>query len=106
MPLDGPLTGEGEFNEGNWSRLQQPGNLVSLLAESRYEHGRLAEVRLHPVDLGPLTRPGSQLGTPRRPDPARAREILEDVIAYSRPFGTEIRIEDGVGVIRIPPNSK
>ncbi|MBO9713323.1 CapA family protein [Sphingomonas sp.] len=98
---DGPIVGEGETNERAWSRLQQPDNLVALLTRSRYEKGRLAQVRLYPVELGPIERPGSQLGTPRRPSPAAARRILEQVIDYSRPFGTKIRIEGGVGVIDI-----
>lgn len=101
-PLDGPLVGEGESNEKSGARLLQPGNLVALLTETRFENGRLAEVRLHPVDLGPATLPGSKLGTPRRPDSETARKILEDVAAYSRPFGTEIEIESGVGIVRIP----
>lgn len=101
-PLDGPIVGEGEANQQSGARLLQPGNLVALLTETRFEHGRLAEVRLHPVALGPISRPGSQLGTPRRPDPETARRILEDVAAYSRPFGTEIRIEDSVGIVVIP----
>jgi hypothetical protein len=31
-----------------------------------------------------------------------ARKILEEVVDYSKPFGTKISIEGGVGVIRIP----
>ncbi len=103
-PLDGPIVGEGEDNALAWSRLQQPANLVALLTQSRFENGRLVEVRLYPVELGPITRPGSQFGTPRRPSPATARRILDQVIDYSRPFGTRIRVEKGVGVIRIPGN--
>jgi hypothetical protein len=100
-PLEGSITGEGEVNAFAWSRLQQPGNLVALLAQTRFEGGRLAEVRLYPVELGPITRPGSQFGTPRRATPAAARRILHDIARYSRPFGTHIRVENGVGVIRI-----
>jgi poly-gamma-glutamate capsule biosynthesis protein CapA/YwtB (metallophosphatase superfamily) len=103
-PLEGPIIGEGEVNEQFWSRLQQPDNLVALLTQTRFEAGRLAEVRLYPVELGPITRPGSQFGTPRRASPAMAQRILHDVAQYSRPFGTNIRVENGVGVIRISPN--
>ena len=99
--LDGPIVGEGETNAAYWSRLQQPDNLVSLLTQSRYEDGQLVEVRLYPVELGPIDRPGSQFGTPRRPSPEGARRILEQVIEYSRPFGTRIRVTNGVGIIRI-----
>ena len=44
----------------------------------------------------------SQLGTPRRPTPAVAKKILDEVIEYSKPFHTKIVVENGVGVIRIP----
>jgi poly-gamma-glutamate capsule biosynthesis protein CapA/YwtB (metallophosphatase superfamily) len=101
-PLEGPIAGEGETNERAWARLQQPANLVALLAATRFEKGRLAEVRLYPVELGPITRPGSQFGTPRRASPGMAKRILEEVAGYSRPFGTEIRIRSGVGIIRLP----
>lgn len=100
-PLDGPIVGEGELNEKSGARLQQPANLASLLTETRFEGGKLVEVRLHPVELGPIDRPGSQLGAPRRPSPEAAQHILDQVIDYSRPFGTQIRVVDGVGIIRI-----
>ncbi len=100
--LDGPVVGDGELAEKYFGRLQQRQNQVALLTETKYEKGRLAEVRLHPVDLGDVNIPGSQYGTPRRPTPDVARQILEDVIEYSRPFKTDIRIEKGVGVIRLP----
>jgi hypothetical protein len=103
--LDGPIVGEGEVDEQNFARLQQRANQVALLTETHFERGRLVEVRLHPADLGPLNRPGSQYGTPRRPTPEAARKILEDVIEYSRPFGTKIRIEKDIGVIRMTGRS-
>jgi hypothetical protein len=59
------------------------------------------EVRIYPVDLGQTPRAGSELGTPRRPTPEVARKILGEVVEYSRPFGTRISIENGVGVIRL-----
>lgn len=76
--------------------------LKSILTHSRFENGKLAEVRIYPVDLGQTPRPGSQLGIPKRPSPEVARQILEQVIEYSKPFGTKIEIENGVGVIRMP----
>ncbi len=71
----------------------------TVIAVTRYAGGRASEVRLHPVDLGygePLTRSG----VPRLASPAMGRAILERLQRISRPFGTEIAIEDGVGVIR------
>ncbi len=73
----------------------------TVVAVCRWRGGKVAEVRLHPVDLGyglPLTKSG----TPRVASPAMARSILERLQRISRPYGTTIEIEGGVGVIRIP----
>jgi poly-gamma-glutamate synthesis protein (capsule biosynthesis protein) len=73
----------------------------SVVAVCRWERGRVAEVRLQPVDLGyglPLTKSG----TPRVAPPAMARSILERLQRISKPYGTTIMIEANVGVIRIP----
>lgn len=99
--LDGPVVGEGEENQQLWDWLEQPANLEALLTSSHYENGKLTEVRLYPAELGLPNRPGSQFGTPRRPNAQVAREILEKVVEYSKPFGTKIVIENGVGIIRL-----
>jgi len=73
----------------------------SLVAFCKWRGGKVAEVRLYPVDLGyglPLTKSG----TPRLASPAMARSILERLQRISKPFGTAIEIEGSVGVIRIP----
>ncbi len=73
----------------------------TVVAVCRWERGKLAEVRLQPVDLGyglPLTKSG----TPRLAPPAMARSILERLQRISRPYGTTIEIEGSVGVIRVP----
>ncbi len=90
----------GEHDQqGFW---QLKANLEALLAYAHYENGQLTEVRIYPVDLGQTSRVGSQLGIPKRPSPAVATKILNEVIEYSKPWGTKITIEDGVGVIRMP----
>ena len=104
-PLTGPIIGDGQVNEQQWAWMERQDNFEALLTASHFENGRLTEVRIYPVDLGDkggLARPGSQVGIPKRPTPERAREILTRVAEYSKPFGTKIDIEDGVGVIRIP----
>ena len=96
------IVGEHEFGV-NW---QLKANLEALVAESRYENGKLAEVRVHPVDLGQTWRPMSQVGIPKKPTPAVVKKILDQLIEYSKPFGTKFVIEDGVAVIRIPPSER
>ena len=77
-------------------------NLEALLAWSHYEGGRLREVKIYPVDLGQTYRPTDQAGIPMKPSPAVADKILTEVSVYSKPFGTQIQNEDGVGVIKLP----
>jgi hypothetical protein len=100
-PLTGPIIGQGEDNELRWEWMQQPANFEAMLASAHYENGELIEVRLYPVDLGGMRRPGSQVGIPKRPSSEVATKILEKVVEYSKPFGTKISIENGVGVIRV-----
>lgn len=84
-------------------RLQEPVNREALMTTSRYEGGRLVEVKLYPVDNGQSpSRPLSRVGIPMTPSPEVAREILERVQKASARFGTSIVIEGNVGVIRVP----
>jgi hypothetical protein len=51
----------------------QPDNKEVLLTTSRYEGGKLVEVRLYPVDCGiDGTRPVSKAGLPMTPSPEQA----------------------------------
>ena len=76
----------------------------SIVTESRYDQGRLAELRLYPVDLGygmKLT----ESGIPRLASAAKALEILKRLQSISQPYGTKIEIEsvpqfNYVGIIR------
>ena len=72
-----------------------------IVATSHYEGGKLVEIRIHPVDLGGWERPSSTKGLPTTPSPERARQILEELQALSKPFGTTINIENNVGVIHV-----
>ena len=96
----------GERSQANLERpggLSQPDNMEALLATSRFEGGRLVEVRIYPTDVGKGYRPVSKIGIPLTPTPDVAREILEKVQRLSKPFGTNMTIENGVGVIRVAP---
>ena len=67
--------------------------------------GALTEVRVYPADVGKGYRPLSKIGIPMVPAAAVAQEILAKVQRLSKPFGTAITIENGVGVIRVAPPS-
>lgn len=71
----------------------------SVIAVSRFEQGRVAEIRLHPIDLG-VSAQGAARGVPGPADAAVARRILERLQHLSAPFGTRIIIENGIGIIR------
>ena len=72
----------------------------SVIAESVFSGGQVREIRLHPVELGYEMRGGNR-GVPRAASAGAGREILESLAELSRPMGTTIEIEDGVGVVRV-----
>jgi poly-gamma-glutamate synthesis protein (capsule biosynthesis protein) len=73
----------------------------SVVAVSRFDQGRVSEIRLYPVDLNYASR-GADRGVPRAASPPVARKILEQLQRLSKPYGTTIAIEQNVGVIRVP----
>lgn len=105
-PNPGNLTNIEASELGN-SWLQQEINLSAYVAQTKYQDGKLREVRIYPVELGADSSktPWSRSSIPQTPSPERARQILADIQKYSEPFGTKIAIENGVGVIRIAPEA-
>jgi poly-gamma-glutamate synthesis protein (capsule biosynthesis protein) len=100
--MDPATATDAEF-DAMWNKLVFTGDewYQSIVTTTRFEKGRLAEVRLHPVDLNYGAR-GADRGVPRPAAPDVARTILERLQRLSKPFGTPITIEQGVGVIRPP----
>ena len=72
---------------------------VTILPVMTYNGGRVTEIRLYPIDVrrNPRLR---QSGLPRLASPELGRRILDLMRELSAPFGTDIRIEGNVGVIR------
>ncbi|MBY3475868.1 CapA family protein [Rhizobium laguerreae] len=70
----------------------------SFIAVSRFENNQLAETRLYPIELGHSKRFANR-GVPRLARGQQGRAILQRIQDLSTPFGTEITIENGVGVI-------
>ena len=99
----GVTEADQRFQPGSeMDRLNVPEFFEGLLVETRFENGRLAEVRLHPADLGmDKQRPFTRRGIPMIPSPEVARQILEKMQRISQPYGTKIAIENGIGIIRI-----
>ncbi|TAN22408.1 MAG: CapA family protein [Acidobacteria bacterium] len=70
----------------------------SVVAVTGFEHGKLSEIRLYPVDLGYHRIPQDR-GVPQLAPPAEARAILERLQKLSQPYGTHIEIQGSVGII-------
>ncbi len=70
----------------------------SVVAVCEWETGRLKQARLYPVELGYGTT-WSARGRPMLADRQVAGEIVETLQRLSQPFNTQIRLEDGVGII-------
>ncbi len=71
----------------------------SVVPVATFEGSEVVEIRFYPIELG-WRAPRSQRGTPRIAPEELGRNIIEHLAELSRPFGTEIRYEGGVGVWR------
>jgi poly-gamma-glutamate capsule biosynthesis protein CapA/YwtB (metallophosphatase superfamily) len=72
----------------------------TVLPMCTFEDRQLTSIELHPISLGPgQSLPGR--GTPELAQPDHGQQILEQMIELSKPFGTEIEIRDGVGVVKV-----
>ncbi|MER9877431.1 CapA family protein [Mesorhizobium sp. M0195] len=76
----------------------------SVIAASRFEQDQLVELRLYPIELGSSKRFANR-GVPQLANQEQAKTILERLQKLSEPFGTEIAMENDVGVIRVRPSS-
>jgi hypothetical protein len=70
----------------------------TVIPVTKYQGGKVSEIRLYPVAIDSSAGPAS--GSPFPAPPDQARRILERVRTLSKPFGTEVRIENGVGIIQ------
>lgn len=70
----------------------------SMMAVTTFDNGKLAEVRIYPIDL--LNTATRRRGVPHLATGDRAQEILATLQRESAALGTKIAIEGTVGVIR------
>lgn len=67
-----------------------------LVAVPEWRDGRLVDLTVHPVTLG-FGQPPAERGRPMLAEGDAARKIIEDVMRLSKPFGTAVVFENGVG---------
>ena len=72
----------------------------SVLPVCNFEGGALSSIELHPLDLG-YEAPRPRRGRPLLADDETGAHILDTLGELSDPYGTEIEVEDGTGVIRV-----
>jgi poly-gamma-glutamate synthesis protein (capsule biosynthesis protein) len=71
-----------------------------IVAVTEYEGPKLKTIRLYPLDLG-NTFDKARRGIPHFADSAVGDRILKKLQTVSAPLGTKIKIEAGVGIIRV-----
>ncbi len=98
MPLDTKVGAymDNRSKNGTAGYGTQPEIWFSVLAGWTMEEGAVTEVRLYPVSLG-MDKARSQKGVPVL---TGDEEVLRYLARLSAPYGTEIAVENGVGVIR------
>jgi poly-gamma-glutamate synthesis protein (capsule biosynthesis protein) len=83
---------------------QDPVGLQSAVAEVEYRGGRLAEIRLHPLDLGLGTPQRRRAGRPMLAAGETATAIIERFARLSASYGTKVELvsQPGpVGVVKV-----
>ena len=69
----------------------------TIVPVTTYRNGKVSEIRLYPITLE--SSHAATDGRPRPAEAAQARDILERVKALSAPYGTQITMVNGVGII-------
>ncbi|MET4222482.1 poly-gamma-glutamate capsule biosynthesis protein CapA/YwtB (metallophosphatase superfamily) [Bradyrhizobium sp. LB14.3] len=84
--------------------LSAPIYYESIVTVAQFEKNQLAELRLYPIELG-YSKRFADRGIPRLAATPQAKAILERLQRLSKPFGTQIVIEKGIGFISLRPRS-
>lgn len=102
--LDASKTTVSEYYEHVLSQIHLDGSLwyQSVVAVSTFDSkGNVKEIKLYPIDLGYLRTPIGERGVPYLASPETSQEILHRLQRLSQPYGTEITIQNNVGMIRV-----
>jgi poly-gamma-glutamate synthesis protein (capsule biosynthesis protein) len=69
-----------------------------MVASCHFASGKLAEIRIHPIDQG-FGRPRGQRGRPVLATAAIAKRVIERVARLSKPYGVDVQHRDTSGVV-------
>lgn len=84
----------GVFKDSQW--------FESVVAVTRYDtSGQMMEIQLHPIELHHSGSRDADRGIPRLAPPDVGERILARLRRLSAPYGTDMRIEGGIGRIRV-----
>lgn len=95
-----------DFNEARYDHDRRgfpatPEIWEAVIAMPKWRNGVLTRIELHPISLG-FGKPRTVRGRPMLADAEFSRKILGDLERLSRPFGTEIQVREGIGIIEMP----
>lgn len=91
---------DGVLTRSDCAGCPHPVKYESVIAINQYAGGKLAEIRLFPVELRNDSERMAHRGIPRVAPPDVARRILIRLQELSAPYGTRIQIEGNIGIIR------
>lgn len=96
----GPDAVPADFYDARTSFVNNPLVWEGVVAKVEFRDGDMTGVELHPVTLGHgLERP--ERGRPLLATGEMAEKILGDLQRLSEAFGTEVLVENGIGVVRL-----
>jgi poly-gamma-glutamate synthesis protein (capsule biosynthesis protein) len=105
-PYDlGPNAHVADFNDARYSNDTRgfpatPEIWEAVVAVPKFKDGDLHAVELYPITLGHGT-PRTVRGRPMFAGPELSKKIIGDLQRISKPFGTEIVLKDGIGVVEL-----
>ncbi|MCH7653789.1 MAG: CapA family protein, partial [Chloroflexi bacterium] len=76
-----------------------PGYWGCVVVKCEFKSKELAGLTLHPIVLG-HDAPRAQRGRPMAAGPDDGRKALERLQRLSKPYGTEIQVDKGVGYVK------
>jgi len=101
--LDADVAQPGDYLDARYDRDRRsfpadPEYWDSVVAITKWEGDRFAELQLHPITLG-FKASRAARGRPQLASGADAERILGVMAARSKPFGATVTVKNGVGYV-------